>query len=113
MMAKRGVFLSIVVGALVAIPVAQVVWSKAHVPLNKVQVCHKGEKVISVDQSSLSDHRSHGDFQVPACDFNNVFFTQDDCSFVSDGDGDGFADAGLNPRADAGGVTPACPPGAF
>ncbi len=107
---KRLVLASAVAGFLVAIPVSDVVWGKAHVPLGKVQVCHKGE-VITVSQNALGAHQGHSDCQLPACDFNNVFFTGDACGFT-DTDADGRCD-GLNPRADAGGVTPACPAGTF
>jgi hypothetical protein len=94
---------------LLALPAAQLVYGKAHVPSGKVQVCHKG-RTLTIGQGSLADHQGHGDGQLPACDFNNVFHTGDACP--ADGNGDGKADL-ANPRADAGGRTPACPAGTF
>jgi hypothetical protein len=113
---KRLLIVAIVVVsvlAIVALQASSIVWGKGHVPTGKVQVCHKNSKVLEIDASSLEDHLGHSDFQLPACDFSNVFHKGEDCSDVSDENGDGFADTGLNPRDDAGGVTPACPPGTF
>lgn len=112
-MNRRLVILSIVVLVLLVLVATQAVWGKAHVPVDEVQVCHKGRTALNIDKPGLNGHSNHGDFQLPACDFANVFIEGDDCSFVSDVDGDGFADAGLNPRNDAGGITPACPAGTF
>lgn len=105
---KRLVLLSAVAGFLLAIPVSDVVWGKAHVPIHKVQVCHKGQ-TITVSENALGAHHGHGDCQLPACDFNNVFFTGDACAVINAGGNCG----GLAPRDDAGGETDACPPGTF
>jgi len=94
---------------LLALPAAQLVYGKAHVPTNKVQVCHKG-RTLTVGQDALADHQGHGDGQLPACDFNNVFHTGDACP--ADANGDGKADL-ANPRSDADGRTPGCPAGRF
>ncbi len=91
---------------------AGVAFGKAHVPVGEIQVAHRGV-VKQLPAQALGGHLQHGDFQLPVCDFNNVFLNGGDASSVADLDGDGFADAGLAPRADAGGVTPACPPGTF
>ena len=93
--------ISIAGASLLAITASQMVWSKAHVPLHKVQMCHKGE-VIQVGAPALSAHLRHGDVQLPACDFANVFQTGQPC--------DGTIPNTPNP---AGGVTPACPVGKF
>ena len=98
---------------LLTVRVPQPVLGKAHVPVNQLQVCHKGRTAINVDSPALGGHLRHGDFRLPACDFANVFGVGADCSFVSDNDSDGLADDGLAPRVDAGGVTPACPVGTF
>ena len=77
---KRVILSGLVVGVLaVAFSVSQLVWGKAHVPVHKAQVCHKG-KVITVSRAAKGSHLGHGDCGLPACDFNNVFFTGDDCS---------------------------------
>lgn len=86
------------------------VWGKAHVPLHKAQVCHKGV-TLTVGIPALVGHLRHGDFQLPSCDFNNVFRTGDDCSDVEDVDGDGLGD--FDDRDSAEGVTEACPVGTF
>ncbi len=95
---------------LLTVRVPQPVLGKAHVPVKKVQVCHRGE-TNTVSLNARAAHLGHGDFQLPACDFANIFQTGADCSFVSDNDGDGLADDGLDPRDEASG-TPGCPAGA-
>ncbi|HEX6386136.1 MAG TPA: hypothetical protein VF177_15805 [Anaerolineae bacterium] len=110
---RKLVLVFVLVALLLAIVAASSVWAKAHVPIDQVQVCHKGRTVKNVDAPALGGHVGHGDFRLPACDFNNVFQPGDDCSDISDENNDGLADAGLNPRADACGVTPACPAGGF
>ena len=105
--------ISIAGASLLAITGSQMVWSKAHVPLGAVQMCHKGRAALNVAAAAQFGHLRHGDFFLPACDFNNVFPRGTDCSGVSDVSGDGFADTGLNPRDDAGGITDACPEGTF
>ena len=101
----------------VALPtvVPGVVWGKAHVPAGQVQVSHKGSTVRNLPASALDGHLRHGDIQLPACDFNNVFQEGDDVSNVvsSDATGVTYSSIGFVPRADAGGITSACPPGTF
>lgn len=102
-----------VAALIVALPASESVEGKGHVPLNKVQVCHDGDfggEVITVSKNALNAHLNHGDCQLPACDFNNVFFTGDGCDVIDSGDGTCTVP---NPRADAGGATPACPAGTF
>lgn len=81
----KRVFLALAVAALLA-PAAQLVFGKAHVPGHKVQVCHRGS-TITVGSSALGGHSGHGDGQLPACDFNNVFHTGDDCPTGVDAEG--------------------------
>ncbi|MBY4675246.1 hypothetical protein [Marinobacterium arenosum] len=92
------------------------VFSKAHIPTHKVQVCHlqKGESVpvtITVGAGALDGHLAHGDCQLPACDFNNIFRTGDPCP-ITDTSGDGRCDLSF-PRDSAEGVTEACPEGTY
>lgn len=105
------VLISIAGASLLAIAGSQTVWSKGHVPLGQVQMCHKGRTAINVDGPAQFGHLKHGDFFLPACDFNNVFGAGTDCSGASDTNGDGFANFG--DRDDAGGMTPGCPEGTF
>ena len=101
--------ISIVSASLLAITASQMVWSKAHVPIFKVQVCHiPNQKVIAVGSSALFGHLRHGDFQVPACSTTIVRMTGSDCSDLMDGDGDGKAD-GADPIIEG---SPGCPVGA-
>ena len=105
------VLISIAAASLLAIAGSQMVWSKGHVPLGEVQMCHKGV-AINVDSPAQFGHIGHGDFFLPACDFNNAFGVGADCSGVSDKNGDGFADKGLKkPRRKA--SSDACPAGTF
>ena len=112
---KRILILSVVAAFMLALPASSLVWGKAHVRLGKIQVCHigdEGDEVITVSASALGAHLGHGDCQVPACDFNNVFQTGDDCTDVGGPDELGRC-TGLNMRQDAGGQTDACPAGSF
>ena len=108
---KRLLALFTVAAFLVAVPASHLIWSKAHVPVKKVQVCHKG-KVITVSKNALNAHQKHGDCQLPACDFTaaNIFQTGQDCSGVGPADSQGRC-TGLATRTDACGQTAACPAG--
>lgn len=112
---KRRMVVSLALVLLLAILVAGSVSSKGHVPAGKVQVSHKGDKALEIDASSLQDHLDHGDIQLPACDFNNIFHKGDDTSNVVSADFTGvlYADGTFVPRNSAEGITPACPPGTF
>ena len=108
---KKVLVLSVAAAVLLALSAYQNVWSKAHVPVKKVQVCHAGTPVetITVSQNALQAHLNHGDCQLPVCDFDNVFQTGNSCNIIDAGGQCG----GLVPRDDAGGSTPACPVGTF
>ena len=104
----KGLLVSIAVaGSLAAIPVSNALWGKAHVPLNKVQVCHKGT-VRTVSKNALGGHERHGDCQLPACDFNNVFMSGGSCDGEDSSDGKCLLPF---PRDEA--ETDACPAGTF
>ncbi len=103
----RTLILSAIAGALLVLPATQLAWSKAHVPLNRVQVCDaKKSEVKTVKAGDLGKRLARGDCRLPACDFANVFQTRDACN-PTDADGDGFCDL-PNPRDSAVDVTPAC-----
>ena len=116
---KRYLVSSILVAVVLAVALpfatAGVVWGKAHVPAGEVQVSHKGRTAINVDAPALQAHTGHGDIQLPACDFNNVFGEGTDTSNVVRAEFSGvtYSDIGFVKRVDAGGATPACPPGTF
>ncbi len=98
--------ISIAGALLVAIPASQAVWSKAHVPIDKSQVCHEGVTLV-VKPKSLGRHLEHGDCRLPACDFNNVFLAGDVCptGLVTGG----FCDL-ASPRSSGNDITSACTP---
>ena len=101
-----------VAALIVALPASESVEGKGHVPLNKVQVCHDGDfggEVITVSKNALDAHLNHGDCQLPACDFNNVFHTGETC----DANNAGGRCTLANPRDGADGITPGCPAGTF
>lgn len=100
-MHRRQVLFSLILVALLTLLVSSVALGKGHIPAGKVQVCHRGV-VNEVGAPALRAHLAHGDFQIPACDFNNVFHKEEDCS-------GGLA----SPRNSAEGMTPACPEGTF
>ena len=114
-MHRKQVFFSLILVVLLTVLVSVVALAKAHVPAGEVQVSHKGRTAINVDAPALQAHIGHGDIQLPACDFANVFGAGSDTSNVvsSDSTGVTYSDIGFVARADAGGITPACPPGTF
>ncbi len=91
--------LGLVIGVtvLVGVAVTHFALGKAHVPLHKTQFCHNGE-VIEVGSAAGAAHLAHGDCELPACDFANIFHKGEAC------------DCDLDPRDEAAG-TPGCPPG--
>ena len=114
-MRKRQILLYFVLVVMLAFAASGgVALGKAHVPAGEIQVSHRGT-VKQLPSQALSGHVRHGDLQLPACDFNNVFLNKGDASNVvsSDGTGVTYSDIGFEPRADAGGLPPACPPGTF
>ena len=113
-MHRRKILFSLVLVALMTLLVSGLALGKAHVPADEVQVVHRGT-VKQLPAQALNGHQRHGDIQLPACDFNNVFLEGGDASNVvsSSPAGVTYSDIGFVPRADAGGVTPACPPGTF
>ena len=116
---KRYLVPSILIGVMLAVALPMVtigiVSGKAHVPAGQVQLSHKGRTAINVDAPALKAHIRHGDIQLPACDFNNVFGEGTDTSNVVSADLSGvtYSDKPFQARADAGGITPACPAGTF
>ena len=118
---KRVLVVSAAAAVLLALSAYQNVWSKGHVPLKKVQVCHQGDpvEVITVSKNALNAHLAHGDFQLPACDFqdapnfSHVFFTGDDCSGVSDTNDDGKADTFPDGKGRVDDDSAGCPAGQF
>ncbi len=105
---KRLIVSCTVLAFLIGIPASHYVWGKGHVPVHKVQVCHKGE-VVTVSQNALDAHLDHGDCQLPICDFANVFHTGESC----DSNNAGGKCVLPNPRDSAEGITPGCPVGTF
>jgi hypothetical protein len=114
-MKRQVVVVSLVLALVMALMVAGTVFGKGHVPAGQVQVSHKGRVAMNVDAPSLKAHLGHGDLQLPACDFNNVFHAGDDTSNVVSSDFSGvlYADGTFKARRSAEGITPACPPGTF
>jgi len=111
-MHRRRILIPLIAG-LLALSVSGVAVGKAHVPADEVQLSHKGRFALNVDAPALNAHIRHGDIQLPACDFANVFGEGVDTSNVvaSDFTGVTYSDIGFVARSDAGGATPACPPG--
>lgn len=114
-MRRRGILLPLLLVGLLMALASGAALGKAHVPAGEVQLSHKGRTAINVDAPALQAHIRHGDIQLPACDFNNVFGEGTDTSNVISADLSGvtYSDKPFQPRADAGGVTPACPAGTF
>lgn len=116
-MRRRQVLFSMVLVVLLTLLVSGIASGKGHVPVNQVQVCHKGV-ARAVDAPALAAHLRHGDIRLPACDFDNVFFEGGDCSNVTDNNVAGLADLPAPGAVDVGGpgiqgsscnLTPACP----
>ena len=113
-MYRRKILFSLILVALMTLLVSAVALGKAHVPADEIQVAHRGT-VKQLPAQALGGHLRHGDIQLPACDFANVFLEGGDASNVvsSDLTGVTYSDIGFVARVDAGGATPACPPGTF
>ena len=113
-MERRRILFPLLLAVLLMALASGVALGKAHVPAGEIQVAHRGV-VKQLPAEALGGHLAHSDPQLPACDFNNVFPERGDASNVvsSDGTGVTYSDIGFVPRADAGGITPACPPGTF
>lgn len=114
-MRKRGILLPLLLAGLLMALASGAALGKAHVPAGQVQLSHKGRTAINVDAPALQAHIRHGDIQLPACDFANVFGEGTDTSNVVSAGFSGvtYSDIGFVARIDAGGATPACPPGTF
>jgi hypothetical protein len=84
---KRLSNLCIGAAVLVALSGSSLVWGKAHVPLDKVQVCTKNGHVRNVSVKQLERHLKSGGCRLPACDFAQVFVPKDDCSPVAANNG--------------------------
>ena len=116
-MKKYLILLPIIAAAVVLSAMSSgMVFGKAHVPASQVQVSHKGRTAINVDAPALKAHVGHGDIQLPACDFANVFPPGADTSNVLAAGFSGVTYSGTPSfiaRVDAGGATGACPPGVF
>ena len=112
---RRRILFPLLMAVLLMALASGVALGKAHVPAGDVQLSHKGRTAISVDAPALAAHVGHGDIQLPACDFANVFGNGTDTSNVVSSTlaGVTYSDIGFVPRIDAGGATPACPPATF
>lgn len=109
---KRVLVLSFVGAFVLTMSGLDLAWGKAHIPLDMVQVCQDGESKV-IRAKKLQIRLNHGDCQLPACDFNNIFAMPSpngaDCSAVDAPDENGQCMV-LNPRNPANGITPACTP---
>ncbi len=113
-MYRRKLLFSVILVTLLTVLVSGIALAKAHVPAGQLQVSHKGRTAINVDAPALEAHKGHGDIQLPACDFANVFGNGADTSSVISANFAGVTySSGFVARIDAGGATPACPPGTF
>lgn len=118
---KRVVGICSVAAVLVALPAAHLAWGKAHVPLDRAQICRADGKVQNISIGNLQQKLEDGACRLTACVFNEpggrqfVFMPGDACDPTDDGDG--FCDATGSPAFIADNfpaalsaidVTPAC-----
>ncbi len=107
--------ISIVGGALFALCLSQIAFSKAHVPARKGQICAQGN-VLAVSSGAVRGFMERGTLGsacvLPACDFANVFNSVKGCDGLVDDDNDGLCDL-PNERDSAEGITAACPVGTY
>ncbi len=66
---KRLLFLSIAGAFLLALPGAPLVWGKAHVPIDMVQVCNDKGEVKNIKAKKLAKELAKGGCRLPACVF--------------------------------------------
>jgi hypothetical protein len=108
---KRVLLVSLVATFFLTFSGLDLAWSKAHVPLDHVQVCRKSARSLTARAVNATREEgaalmSAGLCRLPACDFANVFPAASVCPNV-DENGDGFCDL-ENPRNDAVNLTAAC-----
>ena len=87
-MHRRQVLLSLILVVILTFLVSGIAFGKGHVAANKAQICHRGV-IKEVGLRAADGHVAHGDFRLPACDFNNGFTTGESCSGLQDANGDG------------------------
>ncbi len=112
---KRLLALFTVAGFLLAVPASHLIWSKAHVPVGSTQLCEAttGLVIVVTGKTAVNFHRSHGDCELPACDFANIFQVNDDCSQNLASRKGNSRKCGLINKPDKAKGTPGCPPGTF
>ncbi|MFQ5524919.1 MAG: hypothetical protein ACE5GX_01530 [Thermoanaerobaculia bacterium] len=122
-MAKRTVLSSIVACLVLVLAMAAIAQAKAHVPLNRAQICTTDGMAKNVTTRNLQRRIGEGACRLTACVFNDVdnndnvvqqfiFLPGDDCD-PTDDNGDGWCDAtgapgDIKKRLKAVNVTPAC-----
>ena len=122
-MLKRILFLAVLSCVLLGLAGAAIVEAKAHVPLNRAQICTSGGDVKNVTTRNLQRRIGEGACRLTACVFNDVddggnvvqqfiFLPGDDCDSTDD-NGDGWCDAtgapsDIKKSLKAVNVTPAC-----
>jgi len=113
-MRRQRILVALVLPILLLVGATGSTLGKAHVPAGEAQMAHRGT-VKQLPAQALRGHLRHGDIQLPACDFNNVFHEGGDASNVisSDMSGVTYSDKGFVERDSAEGITSACPPGTF
>ena len=111
---RHSLMVSALGGVLLALVAANVAWSKAHVPVGRGQLCVHGKVIVVSNRVAdlFIDRGRDTICALPACDFENVFTAASGCANLMDTDGDGRCEVPMT-RDDAGGDTPACPPGTF
>ena len=67
---KRLLFLSIAGAFLLALPGAPLVWGKANVPLDRVQICTSKGEVRNIKAGRLRKELDKGGCRLTACAFN-------------------------------------------
>ena len=66
----RTLILSTIAGALLVLPLAPLAWSKAHVPLDRIQICDANKnEAKTVRSKDLAKRLAKGDCRLTACDF--------------------------------------------
>lgn len=100
---------------------AHLVWAKAHVPIDRVQICTSNGTVRNIKPRRMARELERGACRLPGCDFDNILMPRSSCdntdilpvsSGDDDPDGDGFCDIPGSPPAipsdSAIDLTPAC-----
>ena len=104
---KRLIILSFAGAFLMTLSSLDLAWGKAHVLLNRIQICNANGIARNIHVNGLQPNLNRGGCRLSACDFANVVFLGAACD-TTDANDDGFCDEPSNTVDSAIGLTANC-----